>query len=414
MISPEIFYNLLKIRYNTADNPNILYVPKFFGAKDCMDFITYLHGDENEFNLKSKCQKAFGEKILLHDQEPMSDHFMLTYQRGWAESLKDDAYCIDQCSLGDLSASWLRTIGLPLWCHSEVSSTEIDILRNENLFLDVYYWYHGLIAQDWFRIYKYHPSLEIIDRSRSQYRFLLYARDFSGTRKYRKTLVDSLRYLQPQVLYHWDKQCDFSSDASALISTEDAEMSAIQIVAETLFETQKVHLTEKVFKPMVMSQPFFLLAGPGSLEYLRSYGFKTFSTFWDESYDHEPDAQIRMSMILSEIDKISRLSNQDFSEIYQGMLPVIDHNRKWFFSDSFQDRLVKEMFGNFDSAFQKRQTMLHEYPGGQWFYLQDKMLKTHGALTPGNLECVKYCLSNGIDPAKIKQRYPLLYQYINR
>jgi hypothetical protein len=414
MISPEIFYNLLKIRYNTADNPNILYVPKFFGAKDCMDFITYLHEDEIEFNLRCKCQKALSEKILLHDQEPMSDYFVLTYQQGWAESLKDDAYCINQCSLGDLSASWLRTTGLPLWCHSEVSSTEINELRDENLFLDVYYWYHGLIAQDWFRFWKYHPFLETVDRSRSQYRFLLYARDFNGTRRYRKTLVDGLRYLQPQILYHWDEQCTVSGDASASISTEDAQMSAIQIVAETLFDTQKVHLTEKVFKPMVMSQPFLILAGPGSLEYLRSYGFKTFSNFWDESYDHESDAHLRMNMILSEIDKISRLSDQEFAEIYQDMLPVIDHNRKWFFSDSFQDRMIKEMYDNFDSAFEKRQTLLPDYPGGQWFHLQNKMLTTHGALTPGNLECVKYCLSNGVDHMKIRQRYPRLYQYVNR
>jgi len=414
MISPEIFYNLLKIRYHTADNPNILYVPKFFGAKDCMDFITYLHGDETEFNLKPKCQKAFSEKILLHDQEPMSDHFVLTYQQDWAESLKDDAHCISHCSLGDLSASWLRTTGLPLWCHSELSSTEINSLRDENLFLDVYYWYHGVIAQDWFRLWKFHPSLETADRSRARYRFLLYARDFTGTRKYRKSLVNGLRPLQSQILYHWDKECDFNSDASASVSVEDALISSIQIVAETLFETQKIHLTEKVFKPMVMSQPFFILAGPKSLEYLRSYGFKTFSSFWNESYDLETDANVRMSMILTEIDKISRLTEKEFSEIYQDMLPVIDHNRKWFFSDHFQDTLIKEMNSNFRLAFEKRQELLPQYPGGQWFHLQDKMLKNHTALTPGNLECVKYCLSNGVDPAKIKQRYPSLYQYVTR
>jgi pimeloyl-ACP methyl ester carboxylesterase len=69
-------------------------------------------------------------------------------------------------------------------------------------------------------------------------------------------------------------------------------------VAETVFN-QKVHLTEKIFKPIVMLQPFIVFAGPGSLKYLQSYGFQTFSAIWDESYDEEVDSSTRLEKIIN-------------------------------------------------------------------------------------------------------------------
>jgi hypothetical protein len=44
-------------------------------------------------------------------------------------------------------------------------------------------------------------------------------------------------------------------------------------------------LTEKALRPIACGQPFILAATPGSLQYLRSYGFKTFSGYIDETYD---------------------------------------------------------------------------------------------------------------------------------
>jgi hypothetical protein len=44
--------------------------------------------------------------------------------------------------------------------------------------------------------------------------------------------------------------------------------------------------------------PFILTATAGSLEYLRSYGFQTFSALWDESYDNIADWQKRINRII--------------------------------------------------------------------------------------------------------------------
>jgi hypothetical protein len=59
--------------------------------------------------------------------------------------------------------------------------------------------------------------------------------------------------------------------------------SFLHIVNETVVDKQ--HLTEKIFKPIVLKQPFVLMGGQGTLQYLRDYGFKTFKKWFDEDYD---------------------------------------------------------------------------------------------------------------------------------
>lgn len=416
MISPEIFYDLLRSRYDTQTNPNILHVPKFFGAKSCVEFGDHLRGDfGSEYKNKSKFQKGLYEKIVLHDQEPMSDFFVCTYRDRYKGDVKEEYHeLIEQLSTGDLTAIWLRTTGIPLWCHSELSSKDISSLVDDHLFLEVYYWYHGMISRDWFRLWKYYPELEPRNRSDSAFRFLLYARGVDGTRLYRSTLIEKLRPWQSQILHHWDRPCPVSSTASAEICVNDAQLSSIHIVAETLFETDKIHLTEKIFKPMVMSQPFLLFAGPGSLKYLRSYGFQTFGEFWNEDYDLEVDPDQRMQMILTLVQELASMSHEEFDKLYQRMLPVIDHNRRWFFSDAFQDILVEEMYRNFRRAFDDRKRLAEIYPGGQWFYVMDKILKSHSLLTSGSVDSLRYYVKNNVPVESVKKRYPLLYQYISQ
>ena len=61
--------------------------------------------------------------------------------------------------------------------------------------------------------------------------------------------------------------------------------TCIHIVTETSFEENELFLSEKIIKPIVMYQPFIVLGPMGYLKRLKGYGFKTFSDFWDESYD---------------------------------------------------------------------------------------------------------------------------------
>jgi hypothetical protein len=69
-----------------------------------------------------------------------------------------------------------------------------------------------------------------------------------------------------------------------------------------------------------------LVAPPKTLAYLRSNGFKTFSDFWDESYDDELDHGERLAKIFTLIDEIFSIPNEKQRELYEQMNHILVHN----------------------------------------------------------------------------------------
>ena len=80
---------------------------------------------------------------------------------------------------------------------------------------------------------------------------------------------------------------------------------------------------EKIFTPILFKKPFLLLGPINGLEILKSYGFKTFSEYIDESYDTQVDSDKRMDMVL---DELERLSNTDMIELTKNIKPILDYN----------------------------------------------------------------------------------------
>ena len=103
--------------------------------------------------------------------------------------------------------------------------------------------------------------------------------------------------------------------------------SIINIVSETIYENINTKfITEKTFRAISMAQPFILLAQPHILNKLKSYGFKTFSDFWDESYDGIEDDGIRFDIIKKIILELNNKSIADLSVMYHKMIPILIHN----------------------------------------------------------------------------------------
>ena len=67
---------------------------------------------------------------------------------------------------------------------------------------------------------------------------------------------------------------------------------------ETLHENETIFLSEKIFKPIYCCQPFIVFGNPGTLKELHNLGFKTFSDFWDESYDEDYNFTSRLGKIM--------------------------------------------------------------------------------------------------------------------
>jgi len=364
MLSPESFYYSLREHYGHPSLDNVFFRPSYDGAKEIQNFMPYLHGDFKtryfeSMNLDEKIK--FGS-IFLHDQEPIMDLFYLgnTYQKKYFPNRNPN---IDEAT--KILRAWFPSEKSPICCHSEKNSEEISILNN-NGFIDCYYWYHGLISLSWFNDWRWCKNLDQFKKNVGAKKFLMYARAFNGTRRYRQKLVDSLYEIRTHINYDWEKQKEITGEYSAVIDVDDALNSHIHIVAETIFNTDKQHLTEKSLKPIVMAQPFIMVSSAGSLEYLKSYGFKTFDSIWDESYDRESDNDRRLSMIVDLIKKLSALSENEFEKIYKKTIPIIEHNRKWFYSDKFYNKLINELETNMENAISRRDEEYQKNPN-RWF-----------------------------------------------
>lgn len=106
--------------------------------------------------------------------------------------------------------------------------------------------------------------------------------------------------------------------------------SYFYICTETFTEGPFRSLTEKVFKPIVNFQPFFMVAYPGALALLRELGFKTFEPFIDESYDVESDSVRRLAMIAKEIKRLSDMPIGELHSLYWKMEEILVHNYNHF------------------------------------------------------------------------------------
>jgi hypothetical protein len=103
------------------------------------------------------------------------------------------------------------------------------------------------------------------------------------------------------------------------------------------------HITEKTFKPIAMGMPFVLVATAGSLEYLRSYGFKTFGHVWDESYDTVADDHERIRAVASLLQSLCDLSVTERIVLYNLCRETIEHNWNHFYNGGFERILWAEL-----------------------------------------------------------------------
>ena len=119
---------------------------------------------------------------------------------------------------------------------------------------------------------------------------------------------------------------------------------------ETLFDDDRLQLTEKSLRPIAVGQPFILAGTQGSLEYLRSYGFKTFNSVWDESYDLIEDPAERLIQIAELMKYISTwLPHQREHNMAQAQA-IAEYNRQHFFSQAFFNQVIDELKINLTSA----------------------------------------------------------------
>ena len=114
--------------------------------------------------------------------------------------------------------------------------------------------------------------------------------------------------------------------------------SYCNIVFETLFDADGsggTFLTEKTFKPIKHGQPFVVVAPPGTLQTLRSLGYRVFDSVIDNTYDTITDNTQRWIAVRRVIESIK---SGDLEAFRARCAADVEHNRSLFLS-SKADRL---------------------------------------------------------------------------
>jgi len=278
-----------------------------------------------------------------------------------------------------------------LLLHSEQRSQELDQFEADGA-VGCYWWSHAVIARDWYRYAELDPKLQVKKQPKKD--FLIYNRAWAGTREYRLKFAEMLinhglsSYCQMGFAatdagvdyrdhqYHntvfginrSDLEQHFVAnhsppESSADYVSQDYVSTGIEVVLETLFDDSRWHLTEKSLRPIACGHPFILAATPGSLEYLRSYGFQTFEGIIDESYDQESDPVKRLEKITKLMQYIAVLPTHEKHLLWTHLQVRADHNRRRFFSQEFHDQVIGEFCQNLNTAV----TTMQQYAtAAQW------------------------------------------------
>jgi hypothetical protein len=128
-----------------------------------------------------------------------------------------------------------------------------------------------------------------------------------------------------------------------LTNFAEAADSLIYVPTETVYFGQRQHLTEKTFKAIALEMPFVLVAPAHSLQYLREYGFRTFAPYIDETYDTIADPVKRIEAVTQILLEIQARSAAAKIQLWQDLLPIVEHNYRHFYRGGFRDVLEAEL-----------------------------------------------------------------------
>ena len=276
-------------------------------------------------------------------------------------------------------------------CTSERDSDNVDALCNKYGWKSYYYFFHGWAALDWYRGYdKTFLITPPIDRTITK-TFIAPNRIIAGERQHRlevlyhifkNQLMDNhiscpatcpaenisiLDAVQPLATKYPDIEFVFAQQTLPInfggeidhpmhscwlsLFDESAE-SLLYLVTETVYIGRRHHLTEKTFKPIALGMPFVIVGTCGSLEYLRSYGFRTFEGIWDESYDQAEDS-VRIERISSLLRSLDELPTKAKQDLFEQAHEVVEHNWNHFYNGGFEAVLwteLKEMLNGIESG----------------------------------------------------------------
>lgn len=265
---------------------------------------------------------------------------------------------------------------------SEYNSNTVKQLEQLYDWKSYYYFFHGWAALDWYRGYDKTYLITAPEDRNPKYSFINPNRIIGGRRDHRVLLFYWLRklgvnnditsfpktcpvemadvadiavkysMLYPDIVdvinsvalpWNMPEESGHPMHSCWLSLFDECANSLAYVVTETVCYGNRLHLTEKTFKPICMQMPFVLLSCKGSLEYLKRYGFKTFGHIWDESYDEESDDYLRIEKVGRLLKSLDDLSSTERKQMLKHCEPIIDYNHRHFYKGPFEKILWEEL-----------------------------------------------------------------------
>lgn len=344
--------NIYQYLKTIITDPRVIYLHPFGATKP--ENVEILRDDYYASNPRR------GPLFIFHDQEPLN----AVYNRPLFNYIKE------------------KYVGPYILVNTEKLSVEKAKICDEYGFAHLDYFFHIFAAHDWFRGHQYLPNYVRPANRELKKTYISFNRLTSKERVYRSLLISELHKnkILDDGYVSFSKDCpdggnyadnlkasindqkinskliketiknidglpelriDFVQDeyipnqSMMLNPMEQLMESFLFLVTETCYWQEKTHLTEKIFKPIVLRMPFILVGCPRNLEYLRQYGFKTFGAYWDESYDEILDPIERLSAIAKILKKLSKLSSKEKHDMLCDMQPLLEHNYNRFNDPTF-------------------------------------------------------------------------------
>jgi hypothetical protein len=346
--------------------------------------------------------------IFMHDQEPVD---LELYEELFNEVVNrnKDRYIIH--GYHNPKQSILRNQKLPEHIGSVIVSEKgeyVQQLCNKYSWVSYYYFWHGWAALDWYRGYdKTFLIKRATDRNPTK-TFMSPNRIIGGKRDHRVLFLYEVfkRKLQnnhisaprtcpvectdithiaskyqaqipdiTNVLATKELPITFANEDTQKMSScwldnfEAAQDSMFYVPTETVFFGSRLHITEKTFKAIALEMPFILVAPAHSLQYLRSYGFQTFGTIVDESYDEEEDDLLRIQKVGQLLEDINNLSLSEKQHIWKHCSRIDTHNYTHFYNGNFEKILWKEfilMLSNIEKDYHAQILRRQHFESSDW------------------------------------------------
>ena len=150
----------------------------------------------------------------------------------------------------------------------------------------------------------------------------------SNTRINEKVLIQNHQLKEIIAEFSLEKNFKNFEDFYSILGMDNAlyQQAFLQVVSETVCNYPSTFISEKTIKPIVNKRPFVIVGPVGSLARLQLLGFKTFSDFWDESYDVIDSFEDRITAVVAIVETVCGYSIQELQSLCVKMEDVLNYN----------------------------------------------------------------------------------------